>query len=227
MNIKEAKENLQEHLPLLPEPAQVAANFLLKKFDEIVHELKQQKHNAIVQAKVENLPHEIWRDVVGYEGLYMVSNMGRIKSFYGIGEKLLTPSVNKGGYMYVVLTNINKVRKSLKVHTLVAQAFLPNPENKPVVHHRDSNRANNRVDNLEWVTHRENTAYAVQNGSYDKPDSCATPRAKLTAEDVCYIRTNYVSRHREFGANALARKFNVCTNTIYSVVNHSTYKDVM
>ena len=227
MNINEAKKNLRKYLPLLPESAQVAANFLLKKFDAIVRELEEVKRNTAVQSQIENLPREIWRNVVDYEGLYMVSNFGRVKSFYGIGERLLTPSANKSGYQYTVLTDKNKIRKSLKVHTLVARAFLPNPENKPVVHHRDSNRANNRVNNLEWVTHRENSAYAVQNGSYDKPDSCASPRAKLTADDVRYIRAHYVPRHREFGANALARKFNVCTNTIYSVVNHSTYKDVM
>ena len=182
MNIKEAKENLREYLPLLPETAQVAAEFLLKKFDEIVREFNEMKRNAVVQSKVENLPHEIWRNVVGYEGLYQVSSFGRVKSFYGIGERLLTPSANKSGYQYTVLTDKNKIRNSCKVHTLVARTFLPNPENKPVVHHRDSNRANNRVSNLEWVTHRENTAYAVQNGSYDKPDSCASPRAKLTEE---------------------------------------------
>ena len=187
MNINEAKKNLREYLPLLPESAQVAANFLLKKFDAIVRELEEVKRNTAVQSQIENLPREIWRNIVDYEGLYMVSNFGRVKSFYGIGERLLTPGVNKNGYQYTVLTDKNKIRKSLKVHTLVARAFLPNPENKPVVHHRDSNRANKRVN----------------------------------------IRAHYVPRHREFGANALARKFNVCTNTIYSVVNHSTYKDVM
>ena len=175
MNIKEAKENLREYLPLLPEPAQIAANFLLKKFDAIVRELEEVKRNTTVQSQVENLPREIWRNVVGYEGLYQVSNYGRVKSFYGIGERLLTPSANKSGYQYTVLTDKSKIRKSCKIHTLFARAFLPNPENKPVVHHRDSDRANNR----------------------------------------------------EFGANALSRKFNVCTNTIYSVVNHSIYKDVI
>ena len=64
-------------------------------------------------------------------------------------------------------------------------------------------------------------------GSYAKEKGCASPKAKLTKEQVQYIRENYVPRHREFGANALARKFNVCTNTIYSVVNHSIYKDIM
>lgn len=227
MNINEAKKNLRAHLHLMPESAQVAADFLMKKFDEAVRELKLLKRNAAIQSKVEDLPHEIWCDVIDYEGLYMVSNMGRVKSFYGIGENLLTPSCNQKGYQYVVLTDINKVRKSFKVHTLVARAFLPNSKGKRVVHHRDSNRANNRVENLEWVTHRENTAYAVQNGSYDKPIGCDNQHSKLTADDVRYIRAHYIPYHRKFGANALARKFNVSHGTIINVVNYVTYKDIV
>ena len=81
MNINEAKKNLREYLPLLPESAQVAANFLLKKFDAIVRELEELKRNTAVQSQIENLPREIWRNIVDYEGLYMVSNFGRVKSF--------------------------------------------------------------------------------------------------------------------------------------------------
>ena len=227
MNINEAKKNLRAHLHLLPESVQADVDFLLKKFYETVRELKLLKRNAAVQSKVENFPHEIWRDVIDYEGLYQVSNFGRVKSFYGIGEKLLTPSCNKSGYQYVVLTDANKVRKSCKVHTLVARAFLPNSENKPAVHHRDSNRANNRVENLEWVTYRENSAYAVQNGSYDKPIGCDNQHSKLKKDDVRYIREHYIPRHREFGTNALARKFNVSQSTILNVVHYITYKDVV
>ncbi len=90
MNINEAKENLRKYLPLLPETAQVAAEFLLKKFDETVRELEELKRNTAVQSKVKNLLHELWRDVIGYEGFYQVSNFGRVKSFYRIGERLLT-----------------------------------------------------------------------------------------------------------------------------------------
>ena len=102
MNINEAKENLRKYLPLL-------------------RELEEVKRNTIIQSKVENLLHEIWRNVVGYEGLYMVSNFGRVKSFYGIGERLLTPSATKSGYQYTVLTDKNKIRKScLRPHTRCA-----------------------------------------------------------------------------------------------------------
>ena len=225
MNMVEAKKNLLEHFHLLPEPVQADVKFLLEKFDATVRELKEIERNATSWNSIESLPHEIWRDVVGYEGLYQVSNIGRVKSFYSLGERLLTPSSNKSGYMYVVLTK-DGVRKSCKVHTLVARAFLPNPENKPVVHHKDSNRSNNRVENLQWVTHQENTAYAVQKGSYDKEGGCDSPFAKLTEEDVRYIRKHYRSRSHEFGSNALARKFGVCKNTILNVVGHITYENV-
>ena len=120
----------------------------------------------------------------------------------------------------------NSVAKSIKVHTLVAKAFIPNPENKPVVHHKDSNRSNNRVENLEWVTYQENTAYASQKGSYDKETGCASPFAKLTEEDVLYIRKHYIPRHRKFGANALSRQLNVSQSSILNVIHNVTYKDV-
>ena len=227
MNINKARKNLLAHLHFLPEPVQADVQFLLEKLDTTVRELNEIKRNVAIQNKVENLPHEIWRDVVGYEGLYMVSDMGRVKSFYGIGEKLLTPSINRGGYAFVVLTDINKVRKSLKVHTLVARAFLPNPENKPVVHHKDSNRSNNRLENLQWVTHQENSTYAVQKGSYDKESGCNSPYSKLTEDNVRYIRSHYIPRHRKFGANALSRKFNVSQSSILNVIHNVTYADIV
>lgn len=214
MNVNEAKEIFLQALPELSEPLKSAVEFTLSNWHKLRYEL----------TKIDNLQHEEWRDIGGYEGLYMVSNLGRVKSFYGIGEKLLTPGVNRGGYAFVVLTDINKIRKSLKVHTLVARMFLPNPEDKPVVHHRDGNRSNKRVENLEWVTYRENTAYAVQKGSYDNKNGCDNPHSKLTAEQVFYIRVHYIPRHRKFGSNALARKFNVSKNTIFNVVNYVTYK---
>ena len=216
MNSNEVMEIFLQALPELSEPLKSAVKFTLSNW----HKLSRDT------TSVDNLPHEIWRDVIGYENLYMVSNMRRVKSFYALGEKLLTPSANKSGYMYVVLTK-DCIRKSCKVHTLVAKAFLPNPENKPVVHHRDCNRSNNHVENLEWATHQENTAYAVQKGSYSKKYGCDNPLSKLSADDVRFIRKYYIPRHREFGTNALSRKFNVSKNTILNVINHETYKAII
>ena len=110
---------------------------------------------------------EEWRPVVGYEGRYEVSSLGRIRRV-----KIIIPSKKKHGYMQVSLVDGNGVRKSLRLHRIVAEAFLPNPDGKPQVNHRDEDPENNRADNLEWATAEENTNYgsrtaraAAKNGS--------------------------------------------------------------
>lgn len=106
---------------------------------------------------------EIWRDVIGYEGLYQVSNYGRVKSLNyhgGKKEKVLKPGKDRCGYLYVVLCKEGS-HKKYKVHRLVAQAFIPNPNNYPCVNHKDENKTNNCVDNLEWCTYKYNTNYGT------------------------------------------------------------------
>ena len=116
---------------------------------------------------------EVWKDVEGYEGLYQVSNFGNIKSLarivhsekrsdYKIKEKVLKQSDTTTGYKKVELHKDNEKRKSFKVHRLVAQAFIPNPENKREVNHIDGNKHNNNVNNLEWVTSSENKLHAFE-----------------------------------------------------------------
>lgn len=109
---------------------------------------------------------EIWKDVQGYEGLYQVSNLGRVKSLgrvidrlvygnYWQEEKILKPNKTKYGYLIVELRK-NKKPKSFLVHRLVAITFIPNPENKPEVDHINADKTNNSVNNLRWVTAKEN-----------------------------------------------------------------------
>lgn len=125
--------------------------------------------------------NEIWKDICGYEGLYQVSNFGRIKSVdriikntgtksgeYHVKEKIkkISEYKSRGGYCGVTLYRNNN-GKSYRVHRLVAQAFIPNPENKPEINHIDGNKKNNCVDNLEWVTGEENTLHAWDIGLVD------------------------------------------------------------
>ena len=114
---------------------------------------------------------EIWKDIRGYEGLYQISNLGRIKSLpkwrvkYGYGEIILKQSIGKKGYKVISL-NKNKKRKQYKVHRLIAEAFIPNPENKPQINHIDGNKLNNDINNLEWCTQNENIQHAYNTGLY-------------------------------------------------------------
>ena len=105
---------------------------------------------------------EIWRDIEGYEGLYQISNKGHVKSLHNGSERILRPVIDKYGYMFVYLYN-NNARKYFKIHRLVAQAFISNPENKPQVNHKDENKKNNCIENLEWATAKENSNYGTRN----------------------------------------------------------------
>lgn len=116
---------------------------------------------------------EEWGDVVGYEGRYQVSSMGRVKSLertfidksgrkQTVKERILKPGMDRGGYLIVDLCDGGK-RKRFKVHRLVCQAFHDNPENKPYVNHIDENKTNNAASNLEWSTAKENCNHGTRN----------------------------------------------------------------
>lgn len=101
------------------------------------------------------MKQEIWKDVTGYEGLYQVSNLGRVRSLTRY-KRIMTGHINTWRYRQVTLTK-NKIKKMFSVHRLVAEAFIPNPENKPEVDHINTLRDDNRVENLRWVSSSENS----------------------------------------------------------------------
>ena len=105
---------------------------------------------------------EIWRDIIGYEGRYQVSDLGNVKSLFR-HKKILKPAKDKDGYLKVVLYKDGE-RKNFFVHRLVAETFIPNPENKPEVNHDDGNKENCCVSNLYWATKSENMQHAFKNG---------------------------------------------------------------
>jgi hypothetical protein len=108
--------------------------------------------------------NEIWKDVIGYEGLYQVSNFGRLKSFWRKKEIIMKPSNNGWGYYFVSLRKNETKIKSITIHRLVAEAFILNPENKEQVNHIDGNKLNNHVFNLEWCTRLENMRHGFKMG---------------------------------------------------------------
>lgn len=105
---------------------------------------------------------ELWKNIKGFDNCYMVSNYGNIKSLPRNGtinkERILKPAI-RGDYLFVRLVGNHKDKKC-SVHRLVAKAFIPNPENKPCVNHKDGNKLNNKADNLEWCTQSENMIHA-------------------------------------------------------------------
>lgn len=106
---------------------------------------------------------EEWRDIKGYEGLYQVSNLGRVKSLNYLNtgrEQFLIAANDTAGYKIVSLCK-NSKRKTCTIHKLVATAFIPNPNKLPMINHKDENKANNEIDNLEWCTASYNNSYGT------------------------------------------------------------------
>lgn len=113
----------------------------------------------MTEIKVDSLPGEQWKEIEGYEELYAVSTAGRVYSFR---RGIIMSCGLVQGYYQVCLTK-NGVQSNFYVHRLVAAAFIPNPDNLPIVNHIDENKTNNNVENLEWVTYQENTLHSLNN----------------------------------------------------------------
>ena len=107
---------------------------------------------------------EIWKDIDGYEGLYQVSNFGNVKRLdyrFTKEDYILTPKINKKGYLWVALFRDSKY-KCFLIHRLVGNAFIPNSDGLPFINHKDEDRTNNRVENLEWCTPSYNVRYSLE-----------------------------------------------------------------
>lgn len=172
---------------------------------------------------------EIWKDILDYEGLYQVSNLGRVKSLgrivpragrlgaYRVRERILAAGPNSDGYPMVQLSKLGSVRPA-KVHILVMRAFEgPCPEGHEVLH-RDGDRSNPAFVNLRYGTRKENMADAVAHGTVVGPNN---GNAKLSLDQVREIRAAFNGMTEEF-----AKRFGVTAFTIRNVRAGRTYKDV-
>lgn len=190
-----------------------------------------------MQAQVTNRENDVeeWRDVVGFESRYEVSSFGNLRS-----KSYLKHAANMGGpisfwtvarpikycvsdgYAQVVLSE-NKVRKTTRIHILVAQAFLPNPLDLPQVNHGDSNRLNNRLWNLEWVTAKYNVQHSYDSG-FNSNEGELHPRAVLTDDLVREIRAMYGAGTRVVN---ISKTLGLNRSTVSKVVNNKNWSHVV
>ena len=134
---------------------------------------------------------------------------------------VLKPQPNGKGYLRVSIGGKLKF-----VHRLVAEKYIPNPNNYKQVNHKDGNKLNNSVDNLEWVTKSENIQHSYTYGSKKSPEGVLNGKAVLSEQDVKELRSSYIPHDKEFGMKALAKKYGVSEPTINRVVHNRSYKNI-
>lgn len=159
---------------------------------------------------------EQWKIVQGFEN-YLVSTLGNVKTINGRFKKVVYD--NKNSYGYVELWKNNKGKK-FRIHRLVAETFIPNYDNKEQVNHIDGNKTNNCVDNLEWVTPKENVTHAINNNLIILKYGSNNVSAKLKEEDVKFIREN---AKVNISVKELAKRYNVSTTNIYNILNNKKW----
>lgn len=166
---------------------------------------------------------EIWKDVVGFENYFSVSDAGRvyskrsnkILSLHTRKDRRITVSTKIGGR--------NGIAVTFKVHRLVAEAFIPNPDNKPQVNHIDGNPSNNNKSNLEWVSASENIKHAYQTGLNVPKKGVLRSDSSLSSSQVEYIRSN----PEKLTVRELAAMFKVHHSTIVRCKNYKRYAPVV
>ncbi len=174
---------------------------------------------------------EIWKDIEGYEGLYQVSNLGRVKSLgrsfigksgrqYLVVEKLRKVSYADNGYLVVGLYR-NSRGKTFYVHRLVSSAFLLNSENKGTVNHINGQKDDNRAENLEWATQAENIKHAIDNGLKDSIGE-RNGISKLTEQQVITIKYGLTGLDQQ----KIAEMYNVTQTTVSKIRTGRNWKHI-
>lgn len=166
---------------------------------------------------------ERWVDIKGFEDLYMISNKGRVMSKKtGLIHK---QRLNVDGYVKITLTRNSKA-KDFRAHRLVAQHFIPNPQDKETVNHIDGDKTNNYDSNLEWATREENMQHAYGLGLKKPMQGTLQKNSVFTEDEIKYIRSVYKPRCKQFGMRALAKKYGVSTSTIEKIGLGKSYKNI-
>lgn len=160
---------------------------------------------------------EIWEAVKYFENNYKVSNLGKVKNIKT--GRILKGVLDKDKYLKLTLYN-GGIKFNKIVHRLIAQAFVPNPKNKPQVNHIDANKQNNNAINLEWCTPLENIRHAMDKGIKGTAKGSRNNLSKLVEKDIIYIRKTFLSK------NALALKYKVHISTIERIISRKTWRHI-
>lgn len=187
---------------------------------EIINKIKENMDNNI----------EIWKDIPGYENMYQASSIGRIKSLAKIDasghrrkEKIIKPGIDSDGYYNLHFCR-NSIKKNIKAHRAIAFAFIPNPQNKPQINHKNFNKLDNRIENLEWVDCKTNIQYTHKMGMANSAKGEQCRHAKLNVNQVKEIRLLYKINKLSF--KKLAEMFKVNKQNIRFIINKETWKHV-
>lgn len=174
---------------------------------------------------------EIWKDISGYEGIYQVSNLGRVRSIDRIDnlgrhkrEKILTPCVGHNGYYFVRLYGNGKY-SNRRINRLVAEAFIPTNDYSLEVNHKNGVKTDNSIENLEWCTRSENTLHAFATGLKQPMRGEKHGSSKLTKAEVDWIRDNYTPRDKKYGCHAMAKVLGVSPSQVCGVAKYVFWKD--
>lgn len=163
----------------------------------------------------------MWKQIKDFND-YEVSEDGEVRSLKYGKETILKGRFSKDGYLRYALRKNGKAYE-FKGHRLVAEAFIPNPENKPTINHINGDKTCNKKWNLEWATKKEQIQHAYKLGLKEPIEP---KNKKLTNEQVLEIRKAYKAHSKEFGMIALAKKYKVSDATIKRCVNNIYYKDI-
>lgn len=153
---------------------------------------------------------------------YMVSTDGMVKRVET--DRILKQKLDKDNYLSINMSMGGRGNtKQVFVHRLVAEAFIPNPENKPLVKHIDGNPINNCVENLKWVTPKENVEHSIKIGLKNNDHGSLSCNSKLSPNEINYCRKMYQPRSKLYGCRALAKRFGVSKSTMSYILNNKTY----